>query len=664
MHSAAGFTETDPANFSGSYYSLVKAQAESLVLSAYASNTLMLRLRMPVSDDLHPRSFVTKITNYAFVVDVPNSNTILHDLLPCSIKLAEESVTGIFNFTNPGTISHNEVLSLYKQYVDPQFKWRNFTLEQQSRVMKAGRSNCALDSTKLVRKMREYGIEVPEVHRAYVECFERMSQQLPSSFSRQIQNGESIVSSPLAQSRREHSCVKARPFLLFVCHPLAGHLAPMIRIAEALQSRGWSICFLGSTTHRARIVQTGVEFMSLIGEADLDDLAYYDPTNPHPPVPGYWDMHWPARALVDMKVQVLDLIPAQWASVKAALQMLYERDPLREVVVVSEAMFHGILPLCYGAPLPPGVRRPRTAVVSVTVPLIRSVDLPPFGFPLPFDQSAEGRARNAACWTSWASQSAELSDLLSQKLSETGCARSPGQEVVALSGINYLSHDMILQLGVPGLYYPRSDWPASFEFTGIIPAATAPAAGWPDVPPWWKEVTATEHRKKVVVVAQGTVEVDPNELILPTIRAMADRKDVLVVGILGREGTTLPQHVEVPANARLIDFLHYDAILPHAHAWVHNGGYGAVQHGISHGLPMVVGGEGQDKTENRRRVAFSGAGVDLGTARPTEEQVQSGIEAVLSNPSYRQRARELRKEAQNLDCFQIVEKAMLTLSSS
>lgn len=138
------------------------------------SNSLILRLRMPVSDDLHPRSFLTKISKYERVVDIPNSNTILHDLLPASILLAEHNETGIYNFTNPGAISHNEVLSLFKQYVRPDLTWKNFTLEEQSKVIKAGRSNCKLDATKLVNKLKEYNYELPEVHEAYKACLQRM----------------------------------------------------------------------------------------------------------------------------------------------------------------------------------------------------------------------------------------------------------------------------------------------------------------------------------------------------------------------------------------------------------------------------------------------------------------------------------------------------------
>ena len=138
------------------------------------TNCLILRLRMPVSDDLHPRSFLTKIAKYERVVDIPNSNTILTDLLPASILLAEHNETGIYNFTNPGAISHNEVLTLFRDIVRPSFAWKNFSLEEQSKVIKAGRSNCLLDTRKLEEKLGEYGIVVPEVHEAYRMCFERM----------------------------------------------------------------------------------------------------------------------------------------------------------------------------------------------------------------------------------------------------------------------------------------------------------------------------------------------------------------------------------------------------------------------------------------------------------------------------------------------------------
>ena len=131
--SDTGFTEIDPPNFDGSYYSRTKGSVESL-LHEY-DNLLQLRLRMPISCDLaNTRNFVYKIVNYEKVVDIPNSMSVLDELLPASVRMARQSLTGIYNFTNPGVISHNEVLQLYKEYVDPTYTWSNFTEAEQSKV--------------------------------------------------------------------------------------------------------------------------------------------------------------------------------------------------------------------------------------------------------------------------------------------------------------------------------------------------------------------------------------------------------------------------------------------------------------------------------------------------------------------------------------------------
>ncbi len=146
--SGLAFKEEDKPNFVGSFYSYTKEIAERLVKSY--DNVLTLRLRMPLSDELSPRSFITKITKYERVVNIPNSMTVLHDLLPVAYDLAKRKRTGIYNFTNPGTISHNQILDLYKQYIDPKFSYKNFTLAEQAKILKADRSNNELDVSKLL----------------------------------------------------------------------------------------------------------------------------------------------------------------------------------------------------------------------------------------------------------------------------------------------------------------------------------------------------------------------------------------------------------------------------------------------------------------------------------------------------------------------------------
>ena len=144
------FTEEDDPNFAGSFYSETKSYME-LMLRHYP-NVFQLRLRMPIDGDLqNPRNFITKIANYAKVVNIPNSMTVLEEFVPMAIDGAIRRLTGSYNWTNPGAISHNEVLELYRDYCHPGFTWENFTEEEQAKVIKAERSN----NTMCDKKLRE-----------------------------------------------------------------------------------------------------------------------------------------------------------------------------------------------------------------------------------------------------------------------------------------------------------------------------------------------------------------------------------------------------------------------------------------------------------------------------------------------------------------------------
>jgi len=148
LGSGIGFTEDEAANFAGSFYSKTKGMVEPLMKEF--STCLSLRVRMPISSDLdNPRNFIYKIARYAKVVNIPNSMTVLDELLPYSIDLALRKRVGVMNFTNPGVVSHNECLEMYRDYVKPDFKWANFSLEEQAKVIQAGRSNNELDASKL-----------------------------------------------------------------------------------------------------------------------------------------------------------------------------------------------------------------------------------------------------------------------------------------------------------------------------------------------------------------------------------------------------------------------------------------------------------------------------------------------------------------------------------
>jgi len=145
------FTELDKPNFFGSNYSIVKGFTDMLMKN---TNALILRIRMPISSDKSIRNFITKITTYERICSIPNSMTILDEFLPLSVEMMKNKETGCFNFTNPGTISHNEILEMYKEIVDPTFTWKNMTIQEQDGLLLSKRSNNSLDTTKLESKYK------------------------------------------------------------------------------------------------------------------------------------------------------------------------------------------------------------------------------------------------------------------------------------------------------------------------------------------------------------------------------------------------------------------------------------------------------------------------------------------------------------------------------
>tara|TARA_Y100000389_G_scaffold153040_1_gene153172 strand:- start:13511 stop:15412 length:1902 start_codon:yes stop_codon:yes gene_type:complete len=144
-----GFTEDDQPNFFGSSYSTVKGATDLLMNMLNSDSCLNLRIRMPITNIDNPRNFITKITNYDKICSIKNSMTVLPELLPLVLKMMKQQETGTINLTNPGLISHNEILEMYKEIVDKNFTWKNFTIEEQTKILASERSNNYLDTSKL-----------------------------------------------------------------------------------------------------------------------------------------------------------------------------------------------------------------------------------------------------------------------------------------------------------------------------------------------------------------------------------------------------------------------------------------------------------------------------------------------------------------------------------
>jgi dTDP-glucose 4,6-dehydratase len=163
------FNEENKPNFFGSSYSIVKGFTDRL-MHQFESNVLNVRIRMPITDNHNARNFITKITNYEKICSIANSMTVLPDLLPIMVDMAKRKITGTINLTNPGVITHNEILEMYKELVDSSFTWKNFSIEEQDKILASKRSNNALDTSKLVSL---YPAVLP-IKEAVRRCLRRM----------------------------------------------------------------------------------------------------------------------------------------------------------------------------------------------------------------------------------------------------------------------------------------------------------------------------------------------------------------------------------------------------------------------------------------------------------------------------------------------------------
>ena len=144
----SGFTEKDKPNFFGSSYSIVKGFTDRL-MHLYNNTVLNLRIRMPITGEENPRNFITKIINYKKICSIKNSITVLPEMLPLVLDMMKNKTVGTMNLTNPGLISHNEILDMYKEIVDPEFVYENFSAEAQRKILACDRSNNYLDTSRL-----------------------------------------------------------------------------------------------------------------------------------------------------------------------------------------------------------------------------------------------------------------------------------------------------------------------------------------------------------------------------------------------------------------------------------------------------------------------------------------------------------------------------------
>lgn len=415
-----------------------------------------------------------------------------------------------------------------------------------------------------------------------------------------------------------------KPLILACANPLAGHVGPVLSVVKPLMARGYKVTFVTGPSYRDKVLNAGADFVPVGGRGDFFDDTLERVAPLLKKIPEGVEQTGYSYDEIFTKA-----IPDQFEAVQKALKLLSSTK--LPVVLVAETMFMGGQPLYLGAP---GLKADAYITLGIIPVLL---------------QSSEGPSANPALYEMIVNAIfTKATNSLKEILQDLRATKEPRKFIHEQQ---YYGCDRFLQLCPPSIEYPLKETPPNLRFAGSVPHAHAPFTP----PSWWDDVLKA---KRVVTVTQGTSSIDYNELLIPTMEALKDEKDILVVAILGYKGYSLPEDVKIPANARVIDYLPYDDIFEHTDALVYNGGYGGLQHSLSHAVPVIIGGKAVDKPAVAWRAEYAGVGIDLKTATPSLELIRESVFKILNDKSYKERSEVVQKDLEKYTSDVILEQSI------
>jgi MGT family glycosyltransferase len=421
--------------------------------------------------------------------------------------------------------------------------------------------------------------------------------------------------------------------IIFAATPVGGHVNPLVGTARLLVQSGHDVVFYTGTTLRDAVERTGARLHPLPKEVDFDFRDV--------------DRNFPERGkcapgvdltLYDFKNFFIGPMETQHRGLEALLAD-FQAD-----AIIYEHLFYGVVPMLFK----PDHRRPAMIGCGITFLSTPRQDRAPHGPGLPFTTEEAVRQIYANDVAPAAAAAVEplqaLYDSLLAGLGLTG-------HKTHFSNATTLLADDFWQTTVPGFEYPQDAFSSNVTFVGAMPqvASTTP------LPLWAEEVA---DFKRVVLVTQGTVaNEDFNALVKPTLAALADEEDTLVlVTAGGRDIADL--NFDLPINARIASYLPFDWLLPRIDLLITNGGYGTVNQALAAGVPIIAAGSTEDKPEVAARIAWSGVGINLETARPKQDAVKDAYRRIFADDSFRSRAREMAAQFKQLDSAAIIQESL------
>lgn len=403
--------------------------------------------------------------------------------------------------------------------------------------------------------------------------------------------------------------------------PVVGHVSPALPIARKLVERGHEVWWYTGRAFEAVVEATGAHFTPIV-----TGLDYSIAQN----VPQAWTQQRSSlRGLAQLKFDLKHFfIDAALGQVKDYAEILpqFPAD-----VLIADFCF-------LGASWVWEQGGPPWAGFGISALAFSSRDTAPFGLGQKPDASIQGRVRNRSL--NWLFQQVLFRDV--SVYTNLVRARIGLPHKAQSSFFDTISPFLHLAATIRDFEYPRSDLPPQVHFIG--PLLSTPQVNFTP-PAWWDEL---KGNKPIIHVTQGTVATNPNDLIVPTLRAL-EHEDVLVVATTGSKPTESIKLAVTPANARVEQFIPHTHLLPLVDVMVTNGGFNGVQMALSNGVPLVAAGRTEDKSEVCARIEWAGVGINLKTKTPTPNQIRDAVRKILENAEYQTRTKHFQAEIKRND---------------
>jgi UDP:flavonoid glycosyltransferase YjiC (YdhE family) len=197
------------------------------------------------------------------------------------------------------------------------------------------------------------------------------------------------------------------------------------------------------------------------------------------------------------------------------------------------------------------------------------------------------------------------------------------------------SRSLALVATLPQLEYPREVAEPWLRVTG--PLMWEQPFGEVELPP---------GEEPLVLVAPSTSQDPDHGLLRAALAGLAD-EPVRVLATTNRRAPTTP--IDVPPNARLVDWVSYAKTMPRCAAVVCHAGHGTVVRSLASGTPVVACPHAGDMAENAARLRWAGLGVSLPRRFHTPRGVRLAVKRLLADPVYAARAAEVRRWCETHD---------------